>query len=156
MEEVVRIMQPLLKVCRKCRSTYFAGNDFGSNGSLVCEECLNILGIRCRSLTTRIHCCQVTGSSSAVICTRIQMITIQSQWVANRNWVSNQDVTYSLWRPSASCDTAPNHRYLFVLGPVSIGCSLVACALVNLWPDQMMVDVTAQLHKNTTIQPPIG
>ncbi len=44
---------------------------------------------------------------------------------------------------------------LSFLGPVSIGCSLVACALVNLWPDQMMGDVTAQLHKNTTIQPPI-
>ena len=42
------------------------------------------------------------------------------------------------------------------LGLVSIGCFFVACALVHPWPDQIMVEVTAQLHNNTTIQPPIN
>ncbi len=36
------------------------------------------------------------------------------------------------------------------LGPVSIDCSFG-----TLWPDQMMVDVTAQLHNNTMILPSI-
>ncbi len=50
----------------------------------------------------RIDSCHVTGSRSTAICTTIKMITIQSQWVANRcenqGRSSNQDVTYSLRR----------------------------------------------------------
>ncbi len=39
-----------------------------------------------------------------------------------------------------------HHIWERTLAPVSIGCSLVTCALVHLWPDQMIVDVTAQLY----------